>query len=529
MTIATDDTRWTFNIPECNIGAVRAKVAKLQRRAAKLGVPVPTVTEGEPADITLRDEMGRKFIQRYIPCAVTQDAPVKFGGWSFVGTIDHGTDDAGNSLNVIRSVPHFTGALPKSYRTDAPTCDHCRTIRRRNETFVVRHEDGELRRVGRQCIRDYLGGQEGKDILASATWMRTFQAAFEDSERNGYSFGGGIWRIGVLDALTWTAVAIRAIGWTSRTKAREDQDAGEATADTAWDAATLACGLRKPARDERLPELHAVDAQDAEAALAWARDIDPDTDSDYLHNLRVVLSRSSVSAKEMGLAASAVAVYQRERDRAIARKLQTALPSDWMGDVGQRFGGKGKTGIPTIQATILRRHSFEGTYGLTTVIVAQTAEGNDVINFNTGVVGDDIQVGKLVTITGTIKRHDTDSKTGRKQTSISRASFELTTSTPAPATAPVVEKAPPAAPHTEIQAAPASAEEASSAQGVVILLTAKRVDGTPFAATFADPAAAIQAAVDGRATGALNWRTCRYTINGVKTNTPALRRLARGN
>ena len=420
MTTSTEETTWTFDIPECNVRSLRAKLAKLVRRALKLGVVAPVLTEDEPRDVVLLDERGRRFIRRYVRVTVEQAVPVAFSGWSFAASIDHGSDDAGNALNVIRTSPHFEGDVPKSFRTDGPTCDHCRTVRRRNETFVVYHADGELRRVGRQCLRDFLGHTDARNIVARASFLRDLRCALDDAEQSG-GFGGGIWRVGALDALTWTAFVIRTNGWLSRGKSRDF--GGFATADLAWDLATLACGLREPGKGETLPESTEQDATDASEALEWARAIDPDTDSDYLHNLRVVLSRSSVSAKEIGLAASAVAVYIRERDRTIAQQTRISKPSNWLGTVGQRFGGKGKTGIPAIDGNIIKAHGFEGAYGLTTIFVVQTDEGDEVLWFASG-SGGGAQVGERVTINGTIKAHKTD-RDGRKQTQISRGRLDV--------------------------------------------------------------------------------------------------------
>lgn len=538
-TATEPETTWTFDIPEVNAESVRAKIGALQRRAIKLGIAVPTITEGEPKDVERRTERGTKYIERYIPFTVTQVEPIKFSGWTFAGTIEHGWDEDGKGMNLLRMAPSFTGETPKSYRTDAPTCDHCQTSRRRTETFVVHHEDGQLKRVGRQCLADYLGGKEGKDILSAARWFRSLRTAFED-EMGSCGFGGGVWRVGILDALIWTATTVRTSGWLSRTAARE-QGRETATADIAWNNVTRAVGLRRPTKgEEPLPEVAEQDRKDAAEALEWARNIDEDTDSDYLHNLRVICSRGSCSAKEVGLAASAVATYIRERDRAIAMRIRMSKPSNFMGEVGQRFGGKGKTGIPAIEANVVRRSHYEGMYGVTTIIVVQTDEGNELVSFNTGYVSDDIQVGKRVSVVGTIKAHKVNDKTKRNETVINRTEFTVVGDAPAvelvavPVAASVVETAPAAtevAPEPEVKPEPQPeapvAQEPTRGCLTAIVLTAKTVTGETFTAVYGDAASAVQAGVDGRANGTLDWRTIRYTLNGEKVATPELRKLAR--
>jgi hypothetical protein len=530
-TTTAPETSWSFDIPLCNAASVRAKVAKLQRRAVKLGVAQPTISEGEPFDFKHRDENGKHVTRRYVPFTVSQEAPVKFNGWTFVATIDHGTDDAGKALNVLRAVPSWPGNLPKSYRTDGPTCDHCRTIRLRNETFVVHHEDGELRRVGRNCCADYLGGQEAKDILRNASWLRQLRVAFEDGLT--YGAGSGVELISSLHTLIYAAVAIRTKGWTSKGAAYRNPSLTPTT-EHVWPWLThLFCARRLGKGEEAPPVPTAQDTKEGTEALEWARAIDPETDSDYLHNLRVILSRGSITGKELGLAVSAVSGYIRERDRAIALAIRNARPSEWLAEVGQRFGGKGKTGIASPEGNVIRRHSFEGQFGTTTILVVQTAKGDEIITFSSGYIHEDVQVGTHVAVTGTVKRHTTDSKTGRKQTSINRASFKLVeASTVIVETPAVIEEAPEEAPEVieapEVTEVPERTQDApESKSALVIVLTAKTLDAKPYTQTFDSAGAAVEAGVFLRANGFINWRTIRYTLNGDKTNTPALRKLAR--
>lgn len=415
-------TQSTYAIPSWNLAGLLAKLAKLQKRAAKLAVAVPTVEQGEAYEVEGISETGGKTITRYVPVTVVQPEPVSLDGWTFLGTIQHEWAEDGY-LNIVRSVPDFEGQVPASYRTDAPTCDHCRTERRRVETFVVRDEGGELRRVGRQCVRDYLGHTSGEALLAAAQYLKALAGALDEwSDEGGY--GAGEWRVPVIDLLTWAAVAIRTYGWVSRSKARDE--GGQSTADTAWHHVTRARGLRQPTpREGKLPDIEEQDRIDARDALAWAKSIPLDVASDYLHNLHAGCAKASVTEDDVGIVVSAVSAYQRKRDQELAERARLAKPSEWLAQPGQRFGGKGKAGIPTVEGTVLKRHSFEGNYGLTTILVIQTDNGDELINFNSGRVEADIQVGRRVEVVGTVKKHQLCRYTSRKQTAITRASLSL--------------------------------------------------------------------------------------------------------
>lgn len=213
-------TQWSFDIPIENASVVRAKIGTLIRRAAKLSVELPTIIEGEPFEVKKVTVPGGKvYYATYINFTVVQPKPVSLDGWTFIATIEHGDDGEGKALNVIRSVPNAATVIPKEYRQQGATCDHCRSKRRRTETFVVEHVDGKLSRVGRNCIRDFLGGESAEAILAMESYLRQINAALEDGE--GGSYGAKEWRFGAVDVLAFASTAIREYGWLSRGNARK--------------------------------------------------------------------------------------------------------------------------------------------------------------------------------------------------------------------------------------------------------------------------------------------------------------------
>ena len=55
------------------------------------------------------------------------------GDWRFVATLEHGPD--GNLIhNYIGKGRDLT--IPAKYRNSESYCDHCNTVRRRNDTFI---------------------------------------------------------------------------------------------------------------------------------------------------------------------------------------------------------------------------------------------------------------------------------------------------------------------------------------------------------------------------------------------------------
>lgn len=304
---------------------------------------------------------------------------VRLDGWTFCATIEHLGEDG----NLLRVAPSFKGTLPQAYRSDLPTCDHCHTRRKRAETFVLQHEDGRMVRIGRSCIRDFLGDRSADGCVAMAEMEVALLSAIEDAEGHGGGYlRGQATRVGPSEYLGVVALVIARIGWLSRGAARQLGRMG--TADVAWRVLCPPIGS-KPVTDAKGEVLSLGDVteamrQDGAEALAWARSLPADVDSDYLYNLRLISGLGSWSGRESGLGAAVLMSYQKEQDRLNRLRLERALPSVHLGSVGDRFGAKGtkkKPGLPPVRATVLSATTKEGDFGLVTTVRMQARAALD--------------------------------------------------------------------------------------------------------------------------------------------------------
>ncbi len=426
-----------YDIPEENLANLHAKLDTLQRRATRLGLPAPEVLPADPphTDVALRGADGRPNgrFRRFHHFFIRSEAQVVLaGGWRLAAVIDHVTLDGGERLNLLRVHPAFNTQLPIAYRTAAPTCDHCHTARGRLETFVVADAAGQLKRIGRNCIALYLGGDSAKQILAAAELLREAFSACEDEEEGYGGGGGGAWRFGLLTALTATAAAIRTYGWLSKKKA--DEMNLNATASEVWRALTFP--LRRPVREEPPPEILDVDRDQATRTLAWARAISVEVANDYLYNLRVIAGSASVTAKEMGLTASMVAAFQREEGRLAEQKRAAAARVDQhLGQPKERFGKKGtrkKPGLLPLAVRIVRTNPITTEFGVTTIVsfvtlpcrpgvTANVPAGIDGVWFASGEVA--IATGEEGEWFGTVKKHQQGKYSKAAETVFSRCVF----------------------------------------------------------------------------------------------------------
>jgi hypothetical protein len=416
------DAERVYEIPESNLSTLEAALTKLNKRAAKLGCKAPELLPAEPrfVDEPIRDQHGHatgatRRVFRFVVVA----EPVKLAGWAFSAVIDHVTNE-GESLNLLRAMPGVR--LPKAYRTAKATCDHCNTQRRRNETFVIWSEtEQRFARVGRQCLVDYLGGDTAQQILAMAEILSAFAAAC--SENEGYSYGGSSdWRFPAAIVLAYTHAALETNrGAYISKKAAYGNEGVVATADTVW--SWLTYGLRKRSPGEpKPPTLTEKDTEAAEKALTWAMAIDPDTDSDYLYNVRAFCGVGAIPYKGVGIVCSAFPAYLREVPR------DALAGSKALGSVGDRFGGKAKGSKPALALTITEVRDIPSEFGTTTLFRFEDADRNVLAWYYSGgpfVFGRKAEIGDKVLLSGTVKAHKPRREGDGMETRLARCSLKL--------------------------------------------------------------------------------------------------------
>jgi hypothetical protein len=210
-----ETTRNNFAVPEQRLGWLREKLGKLARKAQKLGCEQPTLVVGDSfLKESVDAETGTKTYIQYFNVVVTGPAP-RINGWSFVATLDHADGEV-----VVRTSPEFKDGLPKHFRTADPRhCDHCQKLRMRNETFVLRNDAGEFKRVGRQCLRDFFGHEAAASLAAVAELLWAACETAEAADAEGGGVGGGNY-VDLNEYLLFVAAAIRQEGWLSRGAAR---------------------------------------------------------------------------------------------------------------------------------------------------------------------------------------------------------------------------------------------------------------------------------------------------------------------
>lgn len=378
-----------YLVKASRVADIEKGVASLVRRAKRLGLEAPRLLISPvfvlPVWQAFEDAAGRSASRKtdyaeafHVVSASTHN--IALNGYHFVATIEHFEDG-----NLLRAVPG-EGPLPKAYRTDAATCDHCRTVRRRSETYVLRKGD-KYTRVGSSCLADFLGDDNAAQVVISAAFEALLELAgnYDEFESEGGGGGGAsLWLAEVYAATV--AMVIDKLGWLSRSAAGDRA----ATADTAQ--AVLSSWKTQDKDVLELRRMRPTPEQQAEAvaALEWARNL-PESDNDYLHNLRVIANQHYWTSRHLGIGASIIAAYRREQNRLKQLQFERKLPSVFLGAVGDKYGtpAKGKkAGTPWLPVSVLGVYKSEGQFGLTTIIrmqaVVSDAAVADLVWFASG-------------------------------------------------------------------------------------------------------------------------------------------------
>lgn len=388
---------YTGEISASNLLWLQDKLAKMNKRAAKLAVPAMalTVTLGKVA--YAKDPLTGKLriAERRLEVEL-QGEQVKLAGWKLLGAIEH---LAGGDV--------LLGAVPEQFRNRGPVCDHCQGARARKLTCILQHEDGRMVQIGRSCVQDFLGCDPQRLL-----WWAYFEGSLATAQpEEGYVRT----LVSVFEFAVACAVAIRLYGW---------HKAGSESP-TSYRAFSLMRRLAggdcrsDPLREEERPT--AEDEQRAAKAINWITSPETEVQSNsYLLNLQAVVKTGVLSSRRCyGLAASLLVAHQTALNPKPAKSapVAPAAPtSQWVGTEGQRMD---------FELTCSSLRSVASDFGECTLCLFTDAAGNRFKWFASGAAK--FAQGDRVTLRATVKAHDEFN--GVKQTQLTRGKLLATVQT----------------------------------------------------------------------------------------------------
>lgn len=413
-----------YRIPMQNMEKLESKIAHLNRRAEKVGCSPVQLVKGEVEVVPKMAFVGftvEDGVAEWVPTGEVHVyqvvwlegvSIVKFNGWRLLGKID--ATDAGNILNAVPGE-----AIPEEYREVKPTCEHCKARRFRRDVFIVGHDDGSSKMVGRNCLRDFLGHGSPDN------WVR--HAQFLDLvEKSIYEYLG----VGGVKAyidkemfVTWVVGSVRRFGWVGRAKAEEI--GRMATADSAY-SHMFPCTKFEP-------DFH-IDQGDKDRAaiiLQWASGLkEREGLTDFMKNLAVVSQLPAFTEKQIGIAAAMVVAYDREmelleeRRKQKAENDQAAASSLWQGEIGKRSNFTLTVNkIITVQGYDYGFFIYKMTDDKGNIFVWKTSNPAGSWSAAPHITWQEVKEGMTYQIKATVKAH-TEYK-GVKQTEVQRCKFNF--------------------------------------------------------------------------------------------------------
>jgi hypothetical protein len=411
----------TFKVPEENLPTLRDRIAKLNKKATKLNCAAIAIEIIRTFEVPIKERdfdgmMTDRVIghRKFFELTVSGAAP-KINGWEFIAVVQPTFDEEGKQLgNMLRGVPGASCEVPVEYRSATSACDHCKTSRRRNDTFILHSDAGETKQVGRQCLRDFLGHTSPEVLCSIAQMLMDAEDFASDSERDEFGSRHQVRYFNAEEVLALAACSVRLNGWRSNKTAHEFGSLSTSGEVGNWIFASNEDrkAWEKPLKPSDEDKATAHEVAEWLATLSARPEL-----NDYMYNLSVIGAGATFTTKNFGIACSAIPTYLREMEREINRrkKFEADLSSQYVGEVGKR---------ETFTATLVYTTDLESQFGVTHLYKFKDEAGNILVWFASSVFynvaeGRDIDLGDTVKFDATVKNHE--EYKGIKQTMISRA------------------------------------------------------------------------------------------------------------
>lgn len=374
----------SFSIPTFRKADIAARLEKLARKAAKNGNPDITYSFGPTVIREVDTEYGKRMID-FVEIIVSGEAP-RIAGWDFLARVELLGEE-----NLIHRVPGVSKELEDRFRTHDGFCDHCNSARRRNDVFVLANDEKQIA-VGRQCLREFLGIDDPKSIVARAQFFEDLKDMSDEDSLGSL----GSWNYADLrEVLVLAAANIRLKGYVS--KAKQDQTGEPTTGQVvSWGLSGVPAYIVKEVTKE--------DRDWAEKTVNFFRR-DTSFGNEYMDNIRVLMKQDIIKKDHIALISSAVITAQRE----LAPKVEVK-ESNFVGEVKGRLKD-----VSLLLEKIIYLGS--GSFGPSYLHLLKDANGNAF----SWITGNKVEVaeGTNIKVDATVKEHKIYK--GTKQTVLTRA------------------------------------------------------------------------------------------------------------
>lgn len=383
----------SFTVDADAMGAVKDRLAKLNKKAIKLGIEQASIVAVDRLVKYKRfDEITgetREVVKPVVDVTVSATM-IKFGDYTHIATLDHTFSE----LPVVKAVPDQI--VPERFHSAKPFCEHCNSSRKRKNTFIFK-DDAGYKQVGSTCLKEFFG----IDPTQKLNWFNDFAGI--DAEE----FAGG--RSEWLE--TNTHLISLAIAIVEKTGFVSSKQATDQILSTSQEVKFVMCPPIN-AGDAvyeyvRAMRLRAKELRDqADAMIAWGIEKFALESSDYAHNMRIFLGAGYTTERYFGYTISLVSAYNRDVADELAKEI-TKFDNQFLGAVHDKI---------SVDVVVTKVIATDNDFGTSYInIMTQTETGNNLVWISSRKVLDD---NAKVTLKGTIKALNV--RDGKNQTILTR-------------------------------------------------------------------------------------------------------------
>jgi hypothetical protein len=385
----------SFGVVSSKISQLCNEVAKMNRKAAKYGLPLIKIIVGDSyTEKQLIKEYGyfKRICIEKTNVTIIGNIP-NIPNFSIAAVIDH------HPIAIVHSYME----IPEHFRNRGSYCDHCHSMRMRNKTIILKNkETGEFIQVGSTCLKDYLNLDISRE-LSHLTWVDDIKDEYENivGGRMEYNFD-------LLDVFTATVKIINTFGFVKVS----DNDYESGKVGTKYHLSDYFIPNSQDTVDyykNKLTLNDEIATETAKHIIDWIKN--NDSNNEFMVNLKAMISLESIPTKYFGYIAGAVASYIRENESKKVEKIEfnnTYRPEE----IKSRI---------TFKARLISIRAIDSFYGTSYMHKFMDDENREIIWFCSGnplMNSDEIDSYKIITITGTIK--EKKEYNNKKQTYLTR-------------------------------------------------------------------------------------------------------------
>ncbi len=363
-----------YCVPMPFVEKVKLDIFRINKKAKKLGLSPVLVEYGHTSYQKYQDTHGNTYNMPCVDITIDTGETPHLAGWSIIGKIEM------DSAKIVKQ--YGDDIIPPEYFEDggACGCDHCGVKRHRNYVFVLKNDEGEHKRVGGNCLEDFMRMDIGL-FLFKAKLKNDVEDIFED----GFTEYVKDDAVNLERYMCAVMEAIQRHGY-------------------------VKSGATNPTRDMAhylmLKGDYPQHIDEARKMIEWAKTLEHNNEP-YNFNLWSLTQEEYVFAKYLGYIASLPVAYKQAHPIAA---------NEWFGNPGEKFDTEVRYGESKSHLTVYGAHYFHNFY----------TRDNRCITWGTGKhikdIIDDVNNGRYYRMTGTIKQHS--EFRGFKSTNVLRCKVE---------------------------------------------------------------------------------------------------------